>query len=170
MIKRYFLPAIAFIVFFGCQSKETKEETTTEVSVIVNEEPFGVTTDGDSVTLYTFANQSGMEVKIMNYGGIVTHLSVPDKNDKVEDVVLGFDDLDDYLKGTPYFGALVGRYGNRIAKGKFMLNGEEYTLVQNNGENHLHGGIIALSEQGHGGRISRKFGCDCDVYNHGYRK
>ncbi len=146
MIKRFFLPVLAFIVFFGCQSKETKQETQTdeapEASVTVSEEAFGVTPEGDSVTLYTFANDKGMEVKIMNYGGIVTHLKVPDKNGVAEDVVLGFDNLDDYItKLPPYFGAIVGRFGNRIAKGKFSIDGQEYTLVQNNGENHLHGGL-----------------------------
>jgi len=102
---------------------------------------FGKTADGESVDLYTLTNRNGMEVKITNYGGIVTVLTAPDRNNKFEDVVLGFNDLDTYLKGHPYFGALIGRYGNRIAKGRFTLNGVEYKLAVNNGENHLHGGI-----------------------------
>src|ERR1700749_2381609 len=103
-------------------------------------ESFG-TADGQGVELYTLKNRNGMEAKITNYGGIVTSLKVPDKNRKFDDVVLGFNDLDSYLKGHPYFGAAIGRYGNRIAKGRFTLNGVEYKLAVNNGENHLHGGI-----------------------------
>jgi aldose 1-epimerase len=102
---------------------------------------FGVTPDGDSVTQYIFSNKHGLEVRIINYGGIVTNIMVPDKNGNVEDVVLGYDNLDDYIKATPYFGAIVGRYGNRIANGNFSLNGEEYNLAINNGKNHLHGGL-----------------------------
>src|SRR5204862_5708423 len=91
--------------------------------------------------IYTLTNSHGVEAKIMNYGGIVTSLKVPDRNGRLDDVVLGFDNLDAYLKGHPYFGAIIGRYGNRIAKGRFKLNDVEYKLAVNNGENHLHGGI-----------------------------
>ncbi|HEY1489894.1 MAG TPA: aldose epimerase family protein, partial [Verrucomicrobiae bacterium] len=83
----------------------------------------------------------GMEATIMTYGGIVTSLKVPDKNGKFDDVVLGYDNLGGYLTNSPYFGALIGRYGNRIANGKFSLDGVEYTLAKNNGPNHLHGGV-----------------------------
>lgn len=102
---------------------------------------FGKTADGESVDIYTLKNRNGMEAKITNYGGIVVSLTAPDRNKKYADVVLGFNDLDSYLKGHPYFGAIIGRYGNRIAKGRFTLNGVEYKLAVNNGENHLHGGI-----------------------------
>jgi len=107
----------------------------------ITKESFGKTGDGENVDLYTLTNNLGMQAKIMNYGGIVVSLKVPDRNGKMDDVVLGFNDLDSYLKGHPYFGAIVGRYGNRIAKGRFTLNGVEYKLAVNNGENHLHGGI-----------------------------
>jgi aldose 1-epimerase len=107
----------------------------------ITKEAFGKTGDGQNVDLYTLTNNLGMQAKIMNYGGIVVSLKVPDRNGKMDDVVLGFNDLDSYLKGHPYFGAIVGRYGNRIAKGRFTLNGVEYKLAVNNGENHLHGGI-----------------------------
>jgi len=107
----------------------------------ISKESFGKTADGESVDLFTLTNRNGMEARITNYGGIVTTLTAPDRNNKYADVVLGFNDLDSYLKGHPYFGALVGRYGNRIAKGRFTLNGIEYKLAVNNGENHLHGGI-----------------------------
>jgi aldose 1-epimerase len=106
----------------------------------VTKAPFG-TADGQSVALYTLRNAHGMEAKITNYGGILVSLKVPDRNGKFDDVVLGFNDLETYLKGHPYFGALIGRYGNRIAKGRFTLNGVEYKLAVNNGENTLHGGV-----------------------------
>lgn len=104
-------------------------------------EPFGQTPDGQAATLYTFTNANGMKVQITNYGGIVTSIQVPDRDGKLGDVALGYDNIADYIKGSPYFGSLVGRYGNRIAKGKFTLEGKEYTLAVNNGENHLHGGL-----------------------------
>src|SRR4029079_12640266 len=107
----------------------------------ISKESFGKNAAGESVDLFTLTNRNGMEAKFTNYGGIVTTLTAPDRNNKYADVVLGFNDLDSYLKGHPYFGALVGRYGNRIAKGRFTLNGVEYKLAVNNGENHLHGGI-----------------------------
>jgi len=107
----------------------------------VTKESFGKTSDGQNVDIYTLTNRRGAEVKITNYGGIITSLKVPDRNGKRDDIVLGFDNLDAYLKGSPYFGAIIGRYGNRIAKGRFTLNGHQYALAVNNGENHLHGGI-----------------------------
>ena len=107
----------------------------------VTKESFGKTADGQNVDLYTLRNVHGVEAKITNYGGIVTSLKVPDRRGKFDDVVLGFNDLDSYLKGHPYFGALIGRYGNRIAKGRFTLNGVKYKLAVNNGENTLHGGL-----------------------------
>src|ERR1044072_8746245 len=102
---------------------------------------FGKTGLGENIDLYTLRNIHGVEAKITNYGGIVVSLKVPDRKGKFDDVVLGFKDLAGYLKPGPYFGALIGRYGNRIAKGRFTLNGVEYKLAVNNGENHLHGGI-----------------------------
>ena len=107
----------------------------------IKKESFGKTKEGQEVTLYTLTNSNGIESKITDYGGIVVSLKVPDRSGKMDDVVLGFDNLDGYLKGHPFFGALVGRYGNRIGKGRFTLNGVEYKLATNNGENHLHGGI-----------------------------
>lgn len=107
---------------------------------MITKAPFGKTPDGTPVDIYTLTNAAGVEARIMTYGGIVVSLKTPDRNGKMEDVVLGFDNLDGYLKGHPYFGALVGRYGNRIAKGKFSIDGHDYTLLVNNGENHLHGG------------------------------
>jgi aldose 1-epimerase len=107
----------------------------------IQKSDFGKTADGTAVDLYTLTNTNGMAAKIMTYGGIITQLRTPDRAGKMGDVVLGFSDLDGYLKGSPYFGALIGRVGNRIAKGKFTLDGKEYTLAVNNGPNALHGGI-----------------------------
>jgi aldose 1-epimerase len=101
---------------------------------------FGKTQDGTAVDLYTLSNKNKLVVKIMSYGLCITELHVPDKNGTVADIVLGFDQLDRYLKGCPYFGATVGRYANRIARGKFTLDGKEYTLPINSGPNSLHGG------------------------------
>lgn len=102
---------------------------------------FGKTPDGTAVDLYTLTNKNGMVAKITTYGAILTELLVPDRTGRMGDVVLGFDNLDAYLKGDPYFGAIVGRVANRVAKGKFTLNGKEYTLAVNNGPNSLHGGL-----------------------------
>src|SRR5512133_1815283 len=104
-------------------------------------QPFGKTAAGEDVELFTFANKNGMEATITNYGGIVVTLKTPDRTGKLDDIVLGYDTIDGYLTKPSYFGALIGRYGTRIAKGKFTLDGKEYTLARNNGENALHGGL-----------------------------
>ncbi|UCF21581.1 MAG: galactose mutarotase [Gemmatimonadota bacterium] len=104
-------------------------------------EPFGTMPDGRAVQLYTLTNAHGARARITDYGGIVTHLFVPDRNGELADVVLGYDSLADYLRDSSYFGAIVGRYANRIARGKFTLEGVEYSLAVNNGPNHLHGGL-----------------------------
>ena len=120
----------------GCTSMSNPTPSGT-----ISQAPFGNTPDGTPVAIYTLRNSKGMEARIMTYGGIVQSLKVPDKNGKLGDVVLGYDDLDGYLKATPYFGALIGRYGNRIGGAKFTLEGKTYTLATNNGPNSLHGGI-----------------------------
>lgn len=107
----------------------------------IKKQPFGKTADGTAVELYTLTNARGAEAQIITYGCNVVSLKVPDRAGKTGDVVLGYDTLEGYLKDVAYIGAVVGRYGNRIARGKFKLNGAEYTLAVNNGENHLHGGI-----------------------------
>ena len=104
--------------------------------------------DGEKVVQYTLTNPSGMIVKILNYGGTVTDIIVPDKNGKQGNVVLGFDSLSGYLQtGNPYFGCLVGRYANRIANAKFTLDGREYTLAANNDGNSLHGGLKGFDKR-----------------------
>ncbi len=103
-------------------------------------EDFGVY-EGEKVWLYTLENDRRMTVKATTYGGIITSMTVPDRQGKNRDVVLGFDNLEGYLKGHPYFGAIVGRFANRIKGATFTLNGKEYQLAKNDGDNHLHGGI-----------------------------
>jgi aldose 1-epimerase len=102
---------------------------------------FGTLPSGEAVDLFTLRNANGMEVAITNFGGRVVSIRVPDRDGNVEDVVLGFDDLDGYWGKNPYFGAIVGRYANRIANAEFKLNGVVYRLARNNGENSLHGGL-----------------------------
>jgi aldose 1-epimerase len=113
----------------------------------IKSEAFGKTSGGAQVTVYTLSNAKGVEARIMNRGGILVSLKVPDRQGTIGDVVLGFDTLDGYLKENPFFGAIVGRYGNRIAKGHFTLDGHEYTLAINNGENALHGGLKGFDKQ-----------------------
>jgi aldose 1-epimerase len=107
----------------------------------VQKSAFGMTKEGTPVDLYLLTNARGTKAKIITYGGIITELHVPDRDGKFDDVVLGFDDLQGYLEGHPYFGAITGRVANRIAKGKFTLDGKEYQVAVNNGPNALHGGV-----------------------------
>jgi aldose 1-epimerase len=102
---------------------------------------FGTTRDGNAVEIYTLTNAHGLEMRVISYGGIITSLKVPDRSGHLGDIVLGFDTIDGYLKDPPYFGALIGRYGNRIAKGQFTLDDKTFKLATNNGPNHLHGGV-----------------------------
>jgi aldose 1-epimerase len=107
---------------------------------------FGNLPDGREAHQYTLSNGAGMTVQIINYGATITSLSVPDRNGKMADVVLGYDSIDGYINGTAYLGAIVGRYGNRIGKGQFQLDGKQYRLTVNDGENHLHGGKIGFDK------------------------
>lgn len=125
--------AAVFLLSCGC--------TTMSGNSSVNVEPWGETEEGLPVKIYTLTNAKGMTVRISNYGAIVQSLTAPDRNGIYEDVVLGYDNVADYIEETPYFGAVVGRYGNRIAKGKFTIDGQDYTLANNDrGLSHLHGG------------------------------
>lgn len=108
--------------------------------MMLTKQPFGVTEKGEKVDLYTLKNKNSMEVSITNYGGIITKIIVQDKDGNFGDVTLGYDSVEGYIKATPYFGAIIGRYGNRIAKGEFEINGIKYELAKNDGEHHLHGG------------------------------
>ena len=113
----------------------------------IKKESFGKTTGGEQIELYSLSNKKGMEVSITNFGATVVTLKVPDRSGKAADIVLGYDTLDGYENGTSYFGATVGRYGNRIAGGKFSIDGKTYTLPKNNGENTLHGGIVGFNKR-----------------------
>ncbi len=135
---------IALLVLLaGCNSGQKQEQSTEQKnpSCKVEKAHFGITPEGDSVTLFTLKNEKGYIVKITNFGGIITEIHTPDRDGMMGNIVLGFDNLDQYLAGHPYFGALVGRYGNRIAKAQFSLDGESYQLAVNNGNNTLHGGL-----------------------------
>jgi len=112
-----------------------------ETSMFVKKDPFGALPDGTSVEIYTLTNNRGIEARLMTYGATLVSLRLPDRSGKFDDVVLGYDSLDGYVKNSPYFGSIVGRYGNRIAKGRFTLKGVTYELATNNGPNHLHGGV-----------------------------
>ena len=105
------------------------------------EAPWGALPAGEEILLYTFRNAAGIEIEITNYGGRIVTIKTPDRNGRFADVALGFDNLDGYLHKNPYFGAVVGRYANRIAKGEFTLDGKTYHLARNEGENSLHGGL-----------------------------
>jgi aldose 1-epimerase len=109
--------------------------------------PFGTMPDGKAVHQFTLTNANGIELKAINYGGIITALRAPDRSGKFDDIVLGFETLDGYLKDHPFFGAIIGRYGNRIGKGQFTLDGKTYKLATNNGPNHLHGGNKGFDKQ-----------------------
>jgi aldose 1-epimerase len=132
---------LAMSVLLGLGSVSFGADPKVEVS------PFGKLEDGQKVDLYTLTNSKGAVCKITSYGGIVTELHVPDASGKLGDVVLGFDNLEGYLKGHPYFGSNVGRVANRVAKGKFTLDGKEYKLATNNGPNALHGGNKGFDKQ-----------------------
>ncbi len=132
---KHFKPAVA-IALLGCMSCGTAWGGPS-----IQKESFGKTADGTPVDLYTLTNSHRMQATITNYGGILVTLRTPDRDGKLADVVLGYDTLKEYIADNPYFGALVGRYGNRIARGRFTLDGKQYTLAKNNDENHLHGGL-----------------------------
>ncbi len=144
-MRRYAFPralVLAALLVFVSATKSTplQSKDDAKMKASVQKSDFGKLPDGTAVDLYTLTNAKGMKVKITNYGGIITEAHVPDKNGKFADVVLGFDNLKPYVDGHPYFGCITGRVANRIAKGKFQLDGKQYTLATNNGPNHLHGG------------------------------
>lgn len=134
-MKNILITLVTSLVLFSCTTSE-------QGIVLFPESNFQKTLDGKEVKLFTLKNDKGIVTQITNYGGRVVTLWTPGKDGKMEDIVLGYETIDGYLNSNEiYFGALIGRYGNRIAKGKFNLNDKEYTLATNNGENHLHGGI-----------------------------
>ena len=137
MKKVYYL--IFSLIIVSCENMLKKNKAMPLVSI--EKKAFGKTKEGLNVDQYILKNRNGMEISAINYGGIITSWKAKDRDGNYKDIVLGFNNLSEYESESPYFGAIIGRYGNRIAKGKFTLNGEEYTLAVNNGENHLHGGL-----------------------------
>ena len=133
----FILGSILILSITGCDDK----------SIFLLEKEYGVLDDGTIIKQYIFENDNQMKVKIINYGAIVVSIEVPDKYGKINDVVLGYDSIEGYVQDPSYFGAIVGRIGNRIAKGKFSLDGQDYTLAINNNENHLHGGIKGFNKR-----------------------
>jgi len=127
----------------GCKPGTKKEpaEVTQNPECKLEKSFFGFTTEGDSAMLFTMENEQGLVVKITNYGGTITEIHTPDRDGKIENIVLGFDNLDQYLADHPHFGGIIGRYGNRIANASFSIDGESYQLAKNNGNNSLHGGV-----------------------------
>jgi len=137
--------ALAAVAACG-SSPDPEAEMSEPTPVRLSSAPFGTLPDGRDVTAFTLRSAAGTEVVVIDYGAIITHLRVPDRNDEPGDVALGFDTLEGYLGESPYFGAIVGRYGNRIAGGRFELDGVSYQLATNNGPNHLHGGAIGFDK------------------------
>jgi aldose 1-epimerase len=146
-----FLLAGSCLLLFSCGEKTTtgeegnrmaeEKQTKEEQEPGILKQAFGAMPDGSNVDLYVLTNKNGLKAQIMTYGATLVSLSVPDRNGNFGDITLGCDSLEGYMAASPYFGSTVGRYANRIAKGRFTLEGVEYTLATNNGENHLHGGI-----------------------------
>lgn len=141
------LCSISFFCLMACNNSTstshapTADSTSKTISMIPGKKGFEDTVDGKNTDLYILKNHNGMTAAITNYGGRLVSLLAPDKNGKLTDVVVGFSSVKDYMNSTePYFGATIGRFGNRIAKGKFSLDGKQYTLFRNNGPNTLHGG------------------------------
>ncbi len=129
------------------QAPATAGGGATPMEARVERSGFGKTADGTAVDLYAMTNARGMVVKFMTFGGIITELRVPDRSGVMGDVVLGFKSLDGYLATHPYFGALVGRVANRVARARFTLDGKEYELAANDGQNHLHGGRVGFDKR-----------------------
>ena len=131
----------------GMSMNEAANTQTDTSLVTVTRQDFGVLDDGRAVTLFTLSNQAGMRVEIMTLGATITRLFTPDRNGTVEDITLGFEKAQPYLTESPYFGAIVGRYANRIKEGKFSIDGKDYSLAINNDPNALHGGIVGFDKR-----------------------
>lgn len=137
--KILFTILIMVLTMTGCRNSSNNRMN-------IDHAAFGAAPNGETVQLYTLTNANGCRARIMSYGAIVVSLEVQDHVGKLDDVVLGYNELADYIEINPYFGAIVGRYGNRIAKGQFDLSGKSYQLAVNNGENHLHGGLVGFDK------------------------
>jgi aldose 1-epimerase len=134
--------AVAAAILLGSFSSREANPVAKSIKKTV----FGKTSGGKEIQLFVLTNKNGLEAAVTNFGGDLVSLKVPDRQGKLGDIVLGYDSLDGYLSDKSFFGGTIGRYGNRIAQGKFTLDGATYTLARNNGENHLHGGIIGFNK------------------------
>jgi aldose 1-epimerase len=151
MIPWIFALSAGACVLAGCAGNDT-------ASSHIDKQPFGTMPTGEPIDIYTLRNDKGAEARIMTYGGIVVSLKMPDKSGNYDDVVLGYDNLDSYVKNSPYFGALIGRYGNRIGGAKFTLDGTAYTLPANDGPNTLHGGLKGFDKRVWTAKAARETG------------
>ncbi|MGL1956323.1 MAG: galactose mutarotase [Colwellia sp.] len=140
----------------GCVDEKPKAPEPPEQKISVKSSAFGNLDSGQQVTKYTLANDAGTSVSIIDLGAAITELNVIDNKGNFDDVVLGFATPQQYLTSSTYFGAVVGRYGNRIAKGKFSIDGKEYTLATNDGENHLHGGDVGFDKRFWNAKVNGK--------------
>jgi len=131
---------IALVGFPGCQRTEEP------MSQSVTQEAFGSTPAGETVELFSMTNANGIEIQVISYGGTIISLKTPDRDGNLGDIVLGYDNLQAYLDGSPYFGSIIGRYGNRIGGAEFTLDGEAHSLAANDGVNHLHGGTVGFDK------------------------
>ncbi len=146
MKSKYFIILFIFTAVFSCNEKNGKIQLTKiPQHKMIQRKNFVSTQDGKKVDLYNLENKNGMIIQITNYGGKIVSIIVPDRHGNFDDVVTGYDKIEDYVHGDNSFGALIGRYGNRIANGTFELKGTTYTLAKNNGNNHLHGGLKNFS-------------------------
>ena len=143
MIASRYLRVFAAVLLLGaaCARRQSQSQGAT-----VTQERFGTLPDGRTVDAFTLTNARGLEVRAITYGGIITSIRVPDRTGHLGDVVLGYDSLAGYLKASPYFGAIIGRYGNRIANARFTLDGKTYHLPANDGKNSLHGGTVGFDK------------------------
>ena len=139
MIKTTLSIVVLVVFVFSCNTEKKPAQS-------VQRDSFGTMLDGTAIEQFKLTNANGIEMKVITYGGIITSLKLPDRDGNLSDVVLGHDNLEGYLKQSPYFGAIIGRYGNRIAKGIFTLDSVQYKLAQNNGANHLHGGNVGYDK------------------------
>lgn len=138
------LTSAVFLALAACSSSTPRDSAPAPAApaASVTRAPFGTLPDGTPIEVFTLTNAHGIVVRAITYGGIIVSLHAPDRDGRLDDIVLGYDTVDGYVKdNSPYFGAIIGRFGNRIAKGTFTLDGQTYTLATNNGPNHLHGGL-----------------------------
>ncbi|WP_414829348.1 aldose epimerase family protein [Alteromonas sp. H39] len=143
--KRHLVIAAAMSFSLTPLFAQAQEESMSAPSALM--QAYGTLDDATPVNKVTLTNSHGVEMDVISYGGIITRLETPDRNGEPGNIVLGMDNLEDYVQSNPYFGAIIGRYGNRIANGKFTLNGTEYQLATNDGDNHLHGGVQGFDKK-----------------------